>query len=365
MTMQGAMRRNAKSMAFAIFAVTAMVAMANQDAHALPLTVSGLISNPGDYTIAELQALGSEVVTVGNGGTADTYTGVSLWSLLGGQSNGASNVITQGGGNNPILRNYISATGADGSRSLISLGEINPSFGGTGSPYVVAYEKNGVVLDTPELIVPRDSTGMRNVIDLTGIDVASAPRPPVGAGGPSTAFTVSGPSGTVATVGLADLMDGPSRTEDVSFVSGSNPPQPHSYTGVPLWSLLSDLGLTSDAMNAVLLATGSDGFQVLFTLAELSPLLGAPAFPDPEYLVAYADFGELLTTSGFARLAIPGDFRGGRYVSNLVSLEVVDVPEPAAVTLLLVALAGLAIVRRRKRSSTVLARRAGFAAAAI
>ena len=62
--------------------------------------------------------------------TSDT----SLWSLVGGV-----NVTTPAGdnGKNAILRYYVVATGTDGTRSVFSLGEINPSFGGTNTaPYV-------------------------------------------------------------------------------------------------------------------------------------------------------------------------------------------------------------------------------------
>src|SRR5208337_2887831 len=63
------------------------------------------------------------------------------------------------------------------------------------------------------------------------------------------------------------------------------------------------------------------------------PKLGAPANP-MEAIVAYADTNGDLTSptgSGFARLVIPGDNAGGRFVSNLVDLEVVNaVPEPTS-----------------------------------
>jgi hypothetical protein len=59
----------------------------------------------------------------------------------------------------------------------------------------------------------------------------------------------------------------------------------------------------------------------------------------------------------FARLRrvrgsrVPGDDFGGRYVSNLVSLEVIDavpVPEPASAALLTAALLALAALRRMR-----------------
>ena len=60
------------------------------------------------------------------------------------------------------------------------------------------------------------------------------------------------------------------------------------------------------------------------------------AFGAPPDLIAYADTNNQLTTggAGFARLVIPGDNFGGRFVSNLTSLTIVDVPEPRSAVLL-------------------------------
>lgn len=53
---------------------------------------------------------------------------------------------------------------------------------------------------------------------------------------------------------------------------------------------------------------------------------------------------------GFARLVFHGDWRGGRYVSNLSSLQIVGaIPEPATLLMALVGgLAVLGIARRRR-----------------
>jgi len=101
---------------------------------AFALSLSGAITNPGTCSIAQLQTFAPITETFGG----DTYVGASLWTFLGGTSAGASNIITSGGGNNPILRTFVTATGADGSKSLISIGEIDPLFGGAGQPYLLA-----------------------------------------------------------------------------------------------------------------------------------------------------------------------------------------------------------------------------------
>src|SRR5262252_3310839 len=131
-------------------AILGLIALASVAAAAAGvLTLSGERTTPGTFTIMQLQSLGSVSENV-NG---DSYTGVPLWTFLGGMANGNSNIITSGGGNNPILRNYVLASGSDGSRSLISAGEINPLFGGAGpNPYLIAYEKDGSILSVPLLI---------------------------------------------------------------------------------------------------------------------------------------------------------------------------------------------------------------------
>jgi DMSO/TMAO reductase YedYZ molybdopterin-dependent catalytic subunit len=100
------------------------------------------------------------------------------------------------------------------------------------------------------------------------------------------------------------------------------------YTGVNLWSFLSKVvGLKGDAaamhpsLAMYVVATGSDGYRVVVALAELDPEFGNQ--PD---LVAYAVGGAALGANGFARLVVPNDGKGGRSVSNLVSLEVFLAP---------------------------------------
>ena len=88
-------------------------------------------------------------------------------------------------GNNPILRNYVLATGTGGTVSALSDRRTRSAgFGGTGLLYLVAYQPNGVTLATPQLIVPQDLTGTRNIIDLANLSVAGVARPPVALAAP-------------------------------------------------------------------------------------------------------------------------------------------------------------------------------------
>ncbi len=313
--------------------ISTLLAMSD-GAAAGDLTLAGDVTNPGNYSIDYLKSLQPT--------TVDGYIGVSLWTLLG----DGSDVIV-GTGKNAILRNYVVATGSNGSQSLVSLGEINPNFGGnTSQPDLVAYERNGQLLSSPQLIVPQDTSGARNVTNLASLNVLGVlPQAPTGPGGYSSQFTVSVPGNAPVPITLATLtsppyLPPPPKTETVTYLAGGVSTT-NTFTGVPIWTLLTQVGATeNNILTKYFTATGSDGYTVLFSVAEFDPKLGAPPYP-MEALVAYAgtDMTDLLTTAGFARLVIPGDNAGGRFVSNLVSLDVVTVPEPTSALLLISGLA--------------------------
>ncbi len=140
-------------------------------------------------------------------------------------------------------------------------------------------------------------------------------------------------SGAVAAPGIYDLPTlqyaAPATTETESYTAGGAPVT-DTYTGVTLWNLLQSAGgvTTTDAKNDILskyvVATGSDGYAAVFSAGEIDP-----SFGNQPVLVAYADTGGQLGPSGadgFARMVVPGDQAGGRYVSNLVSLQVDSLP---------------------------------------
>ena len=99
------------------------------------------------------------------------------------------------------------------------------------------------------------------------------------------------------------------------------------------------------------MTAGTDGYEVLFSLAELDPAFGASTAINQVDLVPYADTGGNFPGDGLARIIVPGDspFAHGRWVSNLDLIEVAAVPEPAAAALLTSGLIGMAVVRLRRR----------------
>lgn len=299
-----------------------------------PVSVSGGVADPGLYNLPDLAPVTTETVTYSAGGApvSDTYTGTTLRSLL-----DAAGGVDVTAAKNDILGKFVVATGADGYQAAFSLGEIDPRFGD--QPVLVAYSDVAGQLgpDGSEglarVVAPGDRAGGRYVSDLVDLRVGSlAEPPPPGPGGVSDEFTLSGQVAdpeTFSPVTLAALDQ--STTETATFVSGAGSVT-DTYTGVPLWTLLQDQGLLTDPAikNDVLrfgvVATGSDGYRALVSLGEINPAFGNQ--PD---LVAYADTEGQLGPGGSAgavRLVLPGDHAGGRYVSNLVDLRVVDLTAP-------------------------------------
>ncbi len=94
----------------------------------------------------------------------------------------------------------------------------------------------------------------------------------------------------------------------------------HTYTGVSLRTLLEKAGLPTQHdlkgkwMAAYLVAQGSDGYRVVFSLAELDPLFG-----NNEVWVALAEDGKDLPA---LRLVVPGEKRNARWLRDLQSLKV-------------------------------------------
>ena len=145
------------------------------------------------------------------------------------------------------------------------------------------------------------------------------------AAGPSTQLSVTGAVEHPAVFDAAKLGVLTSVTQSVTYGSGSGT-QSHTYKGTGLWGVLNGAGIVTtgaknDILNRYVLATGSDGYKVVFSLGELNPNFGNR--PD---LLAYSEqVGSSwapLGADGFARVTAPGDAKGGRYVSNLVNLDV-------------------------------------------
>ena len=284
------------------------------------LTVSGALDRPSTPTVSDLQALSATTQTVSfsAAGAPQThiYTGTSLWGLL----NGAG-IQVDATRKNDVLNKYVLATGADGYKTVFSLGEINPDFGNRASIVAYAETIGGISValtdDGPFRVTsPGDVKGGRYVSNLVRLDMrASGSTVATVGGGVSTQLTVSGAVLRPGSYDLAALQALPVVTRTVGT---------SVYTGVSLWDFLNTtVGLKTnpavknDSLGLYAVATGSDGYKAVFSMGELDPSFGNQ--PD---LIAYALGGVALTTNGFARVVVPNDVKAGRYVSNLISIEV-------------------------------------------
>lgn len=331
--------------------------LSSSAAFAAPVTTSfdigGAVDHPGTYTAATLQTLPQA--------TADTYSGPKFWDVL---NNAGLTAIR--GAKNSTLRNVIVATGSDGYAVAYSGGELNPKFGGSGAKTdIIGISQNGLPLGASgfaRTVVPGDGTAhARYVSNLATINVIQAPSNPSQGGGISNSFTLSGMVQHPGTYNLAALQMFTPQVETVTYTAGSGSVT-NTFTGVSLWTLLDAAGLILDPaiknneLRYYVLATGSDGYEATFSLGELDPKLGGSGAFD---LIAYSQSSGDLGSDGFARLVVPGDLAGGRYVSNLVSLQVLDatvsaIPEPSTWAMMILGFAGIGFIAYRRSNKAVL-----------
>ena len=227
--------------------------------------LSGPTANAGSYSTAQLAALANAGDTVSAGG----LTGISLWGLLGGAASssptspvyGAITTTTPASdnGKNAILRYYLVGAGG-GQASVLSLGEINPSFGGTSAtPAFVAFQTTGgSLLAQPELIVPGQAT--RDLSTLSNLQLTSVAAQSGVGGGKSTTVTLSG---NVTNPGVYDQAALEALTPVTQTTVGGT-----TYTGTPLASFID---ATGDINTTIVDTIGTDGYTVAFALAEIDP----------------------------------------------------------------------------------------------
>lgn len=356
MTAMGRTRLGRTIVASAVLAGLALADRTNALASpvSVSVTITGTALPTATYTLQDLQALPAttQTDTFLSGATPQThtYTGTSLWSLV-----NARGLPATPSRHNDVLRDVVVATGSDGYKVVYSAGELNPSFGNRAA--LVAYAEKVGNATTPlgadgfaRTTAPGDIKGGRYVSNLTNINVVQAPLLGSQGGGTSTSFNVSGLVLHPGSFNLASLQ---AMTQITQTVGG------HSYTGVSLWDFLNvtvglklDGSVKNDVLSKYLLATGSDGYEVAFSLGELSASFGNQ--PD---LIAFEQDGQLLTGTGFARLIVPNDGKQGRWVSNLVDLRVMDavtaVPEPSTWAMLILGFAGIGVVAYRRKAAVM------------
>jgi Oxidoreductase molybdopterin binding domain len=157
--------------------------------------------------------------------------------------------------------------------------------------------------------------------------IASSPLQAGCPGGVSTSFTVTGEVTNRAVFDLSAIQQFAPAQENVTyFAAGSVSTE--SFTGVLLWDLLSNApvngivtnpNIKNDILHKVVIVTGTDCYQSVFGAGEFDP-----SFGDSQIMVAYATGGQPLGNQGFARIVVPRDKEGGRFVSNIANIEVRD-----------------------------------------
>jgi molybdate transport system substrate-binding protein len=163
-----------------------------------------------------------------------------------------------------------------------------------------------------------------------GAAAANAPIPSVASATFAPEVAVMGLVGNPRSFTMDDLKQLPAETVDVSFQAGQGTTTA-SFTGTRLLNVFDAAGgakLPNDINNAKLrttvMVTGADGYQVALGWGELDPEFGAAPI-----MLAYMQDGKPMgDKQGMARLVVPGDKRGGRYVSTVKSIEIRD-PGPA------------------------------------
>ena len=140
--------------------------------------ITGLVVRPGALTVADLQGLSPETVTVvqetRRGQEEHTFTGVRLYDVL--------DLVDFHVGHderNPLLRRYLVVTAKDGHQLVVSGGELDPLFGDT--PMMLAWEEDGRPLTGERgpfrLVIPGDQRGGRQTDGVVRIEVRGLDEP--------------------------------------------------------------------------------------------------------------------------------------------------------------------------------------------
>ncbi len=283
--------------------------------------------------------------------TQDGVSGYSLWGLLAGSTsattttNGSGTITANGGiitttpvgdnSKNAILRDYVVVTDGGGHQSVVSLGEIDPMFSGTTSSNSDLITFSG---STASLTFLGSGAAGRDLADVTSIQLVAAPAlpGPITPAPPSDTVTLSGLVGDPGSYDLSRLQN--DFTPVTEIVNGD------TYAGVPLWTFLDPSD--SDILDQYVVTAGTDGYEVVLSLAELDPSLGG----NPSDLLPYADTGGNFPADGVARTLLPSDtpFAHGRWESDLDLVDVEAVPEPGSLGLLLSGLTMLVVGCRNR-----------------
>jgi DMSO/TMAO reductase YedYZ molybdopterin-dependent catalytic subunit len=134
-------------------------------------------------------------------------------------------------------------------------------------------------------------------------------------------FRVNGRVADPLKLHVDDLRSYPAHDVTVSFSAGGAPVT-HEYVGALLTDVLATAqptfnpAIKNDSLNYWVSATGADDYSALVSWGEIDPGFGAK-----QVLLAYEVDGTDLCSAG-PTLVVPGDIKGGRYVSTIANVHV-------------------------------------------
>jgi DMSO/TMAO reductase YedYZ molybdopterin-dependent catalytic subunit len=133
-----------------------------------------------------------------------------------------------------------------------------------------------------------------------------------------TTFTVNGDVRHRLSLTMRDLRTRfPGHTEHVTFTSGTGT-EHHTYRGALLTDVVTaaaprfDASAHNDALGFAVTARGTDNYVAALSWGEIDPEFGGT-----KALLAYAQDHKPLPRP---RLVVPGDLKGGRYVSDVATV---------------------------------------------
>jgi hypothetical protein len=162
-------------------------------------------------------------------------------------------------------------------------------------------------------------------LSLSSASLVAAEATAVSASPPAltSILTVVLPDGSSKVLSAEALAALPQQTVEASIHDRT-----HRYAGADLRHVLHAAGaadtdaLRGPLLHRVLIAEASDGYRVVFALAEIDPTLGARQV----LLALRQDDASLPDDDGPLRLIVPQDKRGARSVRHLVRVVLTDLP---------------------------------------
>ncbi|MFZ0392877.1 MAG: hypothetical protein WCF17_13970 [Terracidiphilus sp.] len=185
------------------------------------------------------------------------------------------------------------------------------------------------------------STALHAILLLTGLIVSAGAQTPGTNGnmgqpmGPPPTVDVSGIQQQMQLKQAAGALKITYGKKHAEWTAQSLAPLPHvaisvynehakanqTYSGVPLIALLTPLGVPDKPhgkdFRLYLVAEGSDGYQVVYSVAEVTPDVH-----DATVLVADSMDGKAIGDSGSLQLVATGEKRPARWVHSLIAIRV-------------------------------------------